>query len=220
MRTPRIVDVPLRFARAQIVLGDVPTLVDTGDAGDVPRLLAAIRGAGLELRDIRRIILTHADGSHAGGARRLQDLTGAEVAVHAAERSYLAGELPQGFGVVKRAAIAIYQKAEPPDVGRWLAHGDVLDGIEVLHTPGHTPGHVSLLAGTALIAGDAFATGQRCKETPRSMSADASLARDSIYVLAERDILTAFSGHGEPIGDAGEKLRLLAAKLTGRRSNG
>lgn len=220
MRTTRIVDIPLRFARAQLVLGDVPTLVDSGDAGDVPRIVAAIRRAGLEPRDVRRIILTHADGCHAGGARELQELTGAEVAAHPAERSYLlGGELPQGFGMVKRAAIAIYSKAAPPEVGRWVEHGEIVDGIEILHTPGHTPGHISVVVGAALIAGDAFATGLRCRETPRSMSADASLARDSLFVLAERDFSTAFSGHGAPVEDASDKLRALAAKLAGRRGD-
>ena len=66
--SPRIVDIPLRFARCQLVLGDVPTLIDAGTLQDLQRIVAALAREGLQPRDLRRIILTHADGDHAGGA--------------------------------------------------------------------------------------------------------------------------------------------------------
>jgi glyoxylase-like metal-dependent hydrolase (beta-lactamase superfamily II) len=195
------------------VLGDVPTLIDAGTARDLPRILAALAGAGLQPRDLRRIILTHADGDHAGGAARLQELSGAEVAAHRAEAGYLAGALPAGFGWVKRAVVALSGRARPPAVARWLDGGEVLDGLEVLATPGHTPGHISILAGRTLIAGDAFVTGRACREVPRLMSADVPRARAVIRALAGRDLDRAFSGHGPPVDDAGRRLAALAARL-------
>ena len=214
-RATRIVDVPLTAARCQLVVGDVPTLVDAGLARDVPRTLAAIERAGLAPRDVKRIVLTHADGDHAGGAARLQELTGAEVVAHRAEASYLGdGELPRGFGLVKRLVIAMSGgRARPPEIVRWLDGGEQLDELEILHTPGHTAGHVAILVGRVLIAGDAFVSGARCKEVPRVMSDDVPRSRRTLAALAERDVDRAFSGHGAPVDDAGRRLRALAARL-------
>ncbi len=211
--SPRIIDIPLRFARCQLVLGDAPTLIDAGTLGDVPRILAALAEEGLGPRNLQRIILTHADGDHAGGAARLQDRSGAEVTAHRAEADYLSGVLPSGFGLIKRAVVALSGRAQPPEIRRWLDGGEMLDGLEIVPTPGHTPGHVSVLCGRILIAGDAFTSGARCKEVPSVMSADVPLSRETIRGLAERDLARAFSGHGPPVDDAGRRLRALAARL-------
>jgi glyoxylase-like metal-dependent hydrolase (beta-lactamase superfamily II) len=209
----RIVDIQLRFSHCQLVVGDVPTLIDAGTLSDVPRILAAMTRAGLEPSDLRQIILTHADGDHAGGAAHLQELSGAQVTAHRDEADYFAGKLPSGFGLIKRAVIALGGRARHPEVRRWLRGGEVLDGLEIIATPGHTPGHISVLCGKALIAGDAFTTGGRCKEVPRVMSADVPGSREAIRMLAERDVLRAFSGHGPPVDDAGRRLRELSARL-------
>src|SRR5260221_5859906 len=103
---PKILDIALRFARCQLVLGDMPTLIDAGTEGDVPRILAAIGDQGLAPRDIRRIILTHADGDHAGGAARLQAMCCPKAVAHRAESAYLAGHLPAGFRSIKRSVMA------------------------------------------------------------------------------------------------------------------
>jgi len=218
--TARVVDIPLRFAHCQVVLGDVPTLVDTGTARDVPRIVARLATLGLTPRDVRRIILTHADGDHAGGAAELQELCGAEVVVHRAEAAYLSGELPAGFGLLKRAVVALSGRARPPEVGRWVEGGELIDGLEVVATPGHTPGHISLVVGRTLIAGDAFTTGGRCREVPRVMSADVRRSHAAIHLLAERDVEQAFSGHGDAVLDVGLGLRALSARLRRRDASG
>ncbi|MBK7580461.1 MAG: MBL fold metallo-hydrolase [Myxococcales bacterium] len=205
----KIVDIPLRFARCQLILGDVPTLVDTGTAADVPRILRALAGAGLGPTELQRIILTHADGDHAGGAWKLQQRSGAEVVAHQDEAAYFDGVLPAGFGWVKRAVVALSGRARRPEALRWVRHGEQLDGAQVVHTPGH----ISLLVGDALIAGDAFSSGPHCQEVPRVMTADPARSRDTIRELAEHSPERAFSGHGAPIVNAGARLRALAARL-------
>src|SRR5439155_23652434 len=73
------------YARAD---GDRVTLVDTGlwradgDGGLAP-LADGLRGAGYELRDVSRIVVTHAHIDHYGLAERLMELTGAELLMHA-----------------------------------------------------------------------------------------------------------------------------------------
>jgi len=97
-------------------------------------------------------------------------------------------------------------------VDRVLHDGDVLPlagGLQVVHAPGHTPGHIALYAKErrTLFAGDALmnAAGLRL---PMSVSShDMEQARRSIHRLAELDFDIALPGHGAPIlGRANEKV--------------
>src|SRR5436305_1860705 len=73
----------LRFSSAYLVRGDRPVLVDTGGPGEVEKLLAALRKAGVDPRDLSLILLTHGHAYHAGNAAALQRMTGAPVPARA-----------------------------------------------------------------------------------------------------------------------------------------
>ncbi len=206
----RIIDVRAGFAHCQIIIGDGVTIVDVGDA---KAMLAALGREGIALRDVRRIVITHGDGDHWRGAMELQERTGAEVAAHEDERDYLDGTHVPPFSVPKRLLISFAPRPTRPRVDRWLRGGEMLDGLEIIHTPGHTPGHISVRAEDTLLAGDAFTTAEQFREVPRLMTSDLARSRATIHALAARDIARAFSGHGSPAAGAGEKLRALAASL-------
>jgi glyoxylase-like metal-dependent hydrolase (beta-lactamase superfamily II) len=127
------------------------TLVDTTmNAAD--DLIAAAQQAGAP---IRRIALTHGHGDHVGSLDALREKLGSEVPVLMPEidARILAGE-PVEFSGKKRGSWP--QVNTKPDV--LLRPGDRIGSLEVVASPGHTPGHVALLDtrdGT-LIAGDAF----------------------------------------------------------------
>jgi len=201
--------VPTRSARAQIVVGKVVTVVDPGSAKAV---LAALAREGMATGDVRRIVLTHGDGDHWTGAAALQDATGAEIVAHADERGYLEGRAVPPFSLVKRGFIVMSRFVRRPTIARWLADGEEIDDMHVIHTPGHTPGHIVLVAGDALIAGDALRTGDEFREVPTVMTSDLVRSRASIGKLGELDVRRAFSGHGPPSDDAAAKLRALAAR--------
>ena len=209
----RIVDIPLRFARCQLVMADVPTLVDAGGAADTSSVLAVIAREGLSMSQLGRIILTHGDGDHIGGAAELQRLSGAELVAHEDERPYLEGHVPAGFSIVKRMVVAIGSRGPRPHIDRWVTGGEVIDGLEVAHAPGHTPGSICVYAADAILAGDAFRTGARFEEVPALMSADVSRSRASIRTLAQRPVTRAFSGHGPPADGAEARLRSLVQRL-------
>jgi glyoxylase-like metal-dependent hydrolase (beta-lactamase superfamily II) len=85
-----------------------------------------------------------------------------------------------------------------------LADGDVLPilgGLEVIHTPGHTPGSVCLYAprDRLLFVGDALEV-RRGKVTFASplFSDDLATARQSVKRMAERDVNTIVFGHDKP----------------------
>jgi glyoxylase-like metal-dependent hydrolase (beta-lactamase superfamily II) len=141
----------LRLARFELAEGDEVA----------PRL----RAAGVDPDAVRWVVLSHLHTDHVGG---LDAFAGADVIVSAAEwrraqglGGRLRGYLPQHWpaGVTPR----VVDPAGPP-VGPFPASYDVAgDGaLVVVPTPGHTPGHVSLLVGAGacrrLLAGDLAAT--------------------------------------------------------------
>jgi glyoxylase-like metal-dependent hydrolase (beta-lactamase superfamily II) len=142
----------LHFVNAYLVREDDGlTLVDTTTAGATDDLVTAADEAGAP---IRRIALTHGHGDHVGSLDALKDRLGDAVQVlmpeldariHAGEQ-VVEGKLPGSWPEVKTS----------PDVR--LSAGDRVGSLEVVPTPGHTPGHVSYLdtRDRALIVGDVF----------------------------------------------------------------
>src|SRR5262249_50051085 len=103
----------------------------------------------------------------------------------------------------------------PPSIDRWLEDGEVVEGLEAIATPGHTPGHTSYRLGTTLIAGDAVITGELFREPVPMFCFDNAETRRAIGKLAGRRARPAVSGHGPPSRNAREKLNELVANWTG-----
>jgi glyoxylase-like metal-dependent hydrolase (beta-lactamase superfamily II) len=138
------------------------TLVDVGYATSVPRLTAGLAAIGKAPQDVRRVVLTHAHADHAGGAAGWA-AQGATVHAHQGDVVPLAAGRPPGADRRYRLARVLERWVQAPydpvrvDVA--LTDGQVLDvagGLRVVHTPGHTPGHVSLLheRSGVLVTGD------------------------------------------------------------------
>jgi glyoxylase-like metal-dependent hydrolase (beta-lactamase superfamily II) len=141
-----------RFVNAFLVREDDGlTLVDTSAGRGADALLAAAERVG---GTIRRIALTHGHGDHVGSLDALKERLGDSVEVlmpeldarvHAGEK-VVEGKLPGSWPKLSTA----------PDVR--LAAGDRVGSLEVVASPGHSPGHVSFLdtRDRTLIAGDVF----------------------------------------------------------------
>jgi len=128
------------FAQNTTVLRDRATgrgaVIDPG--GDLDRIRIAIAAGGVE---VEKILLTHGHVDHAGATAALARELGVPVeGPHEDDRFWLES-LPH-----QAAAFGLGSDAEVCEPDRWLVDGDrVTVGeleLEVLHTPGHTPGHV------------------------------------------------------------------------------
>jgi glyoxylase-like metal-dependent hydrolase (beta-lactamase superfamily II) len=140
-----------RFVNAYLVREeDGFTLVDTTMNAADDLVAAAGRASG----SIRRVALTHGHGDHVGSLDALRERLGPSVEVLMPE---LDARIHAGETVVEGKVPGSWPKLETvPDVR--LSTGDRVGSLEVVASPGHTPGHVSFLdtRDRTLIAGDVF----------------------------------------------------------------
>ncbi|ELY48336.1 MBL fold metallo-hydrolase [Natronorubrum sulfidifaciens] len=182
-------------------------LIDVGPAGAVDGIRTHLRSLGYDLEDIWLVVVTHHDGDHAGGLSDLLEAVDAVVATHREEAPFVTGE---------RDPIKSDGDRYPPvEVDLELADGvriPTLAGpMEVIETPGHTPGHCSLyfsegnllLAGDALVAdGDEPLAGPKPEFTP-----DMDRALESVADLAALEIDHVVCHHGGYVDRGSETIR-------------
>ena len=126
-------------------------VVDPG--GDEDRILAEVEKAGLT---VEYIICTHGHPDHVCGNRRIKEATGAAIIMHSADAAFF------GQADVQNYFSMLGLEPSPP-VDRLVEDGDFIEigeeKLEVIHTPGHTPGGICLLCGSDLLTGDTLFVG-------------------------------------------------------------
>jgi len=102
------------------------------------------------------IINTHAHVDHVGANKIIKEKFDIPLCIHEADLGLLKSALQLGFGMVIGA-----KKSPPPD--RFIKEGDILklgkSQLKVIHTPGHSPGSISLLGEGFILSGDALFRG-------------------------------------------------------------
>jgi glyoxylase-like metal-dependent hydrolase (beta-lactamase superfamily II) len=198
------------------------TLVDAGLKRADKKLLAALAALGKAPQDVERIVLTHAHQDHAGGLAGLQQTTGAEVHAHDRDAVYLQrGKPPQLdatrlSGRILNRARGGFGKVE---VGVTFQDGELLPiggGLRVVHTPGHSPGHVSLLhePSKVLITGDALFNVRGLRYSPAWFCTDIRLSRETADRLGDLEYDVVAFTHGAHIASGAREA--VRAFLKGR----
>jgi glyoxylase-like metal-dependent hydrolase (beta-lactamase superfamily II) len=174
--------VNLGFVSAYILVrGGEAAVVDTGVAGSTGEIESVLAGIGLGWDAVAHLILTHRHGDHAGSA--------ADILGRADAATAYAGAADIPAITVPRPLAAV-------------ADGDVVFGLRIVATPGHTAGHIAVLdeAGGILVAGDALGTvGGTLAGSNPSFTEDPAAAKASIAKLGTLRYETLLVGHGEPI---------------------
>lgn len=133
------------------------TLVDTGMAGSAKAILNAAKQLGGQ---IKRIALTHAHGDHVGSLDALHALIpDAEVMISARDARFLTGDKSLDADEPQTPPKGWFIKVKTTPT-RLLQPGDKVGSLEVIASPGHTPGHVAYWDSRdgVLLAGDAYTT--------------------------------------------------------------
>ncbi len=177
------------------------------------RVLGYLHQLGYAPGSVRQLISTHYHPDHVGGMAGLQAATGAPLAAHRVEAPYLAGEpgrkipnpvQPRWLRPFMWPLMTWMTPSHVP-VASALTEGDtlpLLGGARVVHTPGHTPGSISLLFPEegVLIVGDAVQRyHDRLTLPSRWFSNDMEAAKASVRKLAELDFEVLCFSHFEPM---------------------
>ena len=195
------------------------TLVDTGLSSSVGRIRAALGVLGSGPEDLKRIFLTHQHNDHTGGLPDLLEWAPhAEVGASAHEAKIISGRRkldPQHNPVLR--FLARNAKLPPVAVTKVLREGDFVSGFRVIATPGHTPGHVSLLrdADDLLFTADAFGCLPRKIRVGirKGVCVDPPEAKRSAEKLLAEDFTTVVMSHGPVLrSDAKETLREVVSR--------
>jgi len=169
LKIPFSVDFPAggkipRFVYCHLIFGREIWLIDSGVAGSEETIADYLEAEGRSMQEISTLILTHSHPDHIGAAAAVQRLSGCAVLAHEAERGWIedvdlqAEERPvPGFGSLVGGSVFVERTVQDGE----MLHPDVEKkgpALQVLHTPGHSSGSISLWMARegALFSADAI----------------------------------------------------------------
>jgi glyoxylase-like metal-dependent hydrolase (beta-lactamase superfamily II) len=178
--------------------GTTILLIDTTFSRRAKPLVRAFHAAGVPLEEVNRVLLTHHHVDHMGGAACLAEATHAPVACHGGDVEYVDGRRKQPMPLLMRLLVRVH----PVSVSSILSDGDKVDGLSVLHVPGHTPGEIALYDAERriLYSGDSVVEHRGRLTLPgRRFASNLVQAVHSLGRLRSLDIELLLPGHGEPV---------------------
>jgi len=222
-----------------LLLGAGPvTLVDTGSGygestADLFAGLESVRsdfGENIGPAAIERILITHGHHDHFGGLVQFTGKVTARVGIHPLDR-WVLNAYEERLVVATQGIRAFLQRAgcshekEESLVGRYLStkrdvrsqhvdflleDGQLLDGLEFFHVPGHCPGQVCIRIGDILLTADHVLPRTTPHQSPESITASTGLRHylESLEKIGRVEgIRTCLGGHEEPFGDLAARTR-------------
>ncbi len=208
--------IPLGFDNVYVVKDQRAILVDGGQPGKCAPFARRLRQAGVSPSDIGLIVATHGHWDHIGCLAQMKQYTGAPLAMHAADGNCIEQPnpvMPPGVTPWGRFLSALLSATVIPGLKIPAAGVDVIvpdDGMSlepygvagrVLHTPGHTPGSVSVV----LDSGDALVGDLAMNRMPLRLgpglpifAEDMAQVTRSIEKLLAAGVKTIYPAHGKP----------------------
>jgi glyoxylase-like metal-dependent hydrolase (beta-lactamase superfamily II) len=196
---PDVQPILLGRVRAHLILESELTLIDSGFRGSRGAIRRAVEAQGRSMGELARVVCTHGHPDHAGSARELA-LLGVPILIHPADGVGLRSGWRDLVRRPSRGRFFAALTPEPPEVVP-IVDGEVLPilgGLEVIHTPGHTPGSVCLYGARdrVLFVGDTLQRRWgRVSFASGLYSDDARAARQAVKRLAALDVETVVFSH-------------------------
>ena len=229
---------PIDRVNCYYIRDSAPTLIDAGVNTDesFDEVESAIRKAGGTVEGLKKIILTHAHSDHIGLVARIVELSGSEVYIHKWDASKMADDGESGFieridrfrrfflqtgvpeSVIEKTLSSIFDRfrlfysgfsgVKPLEGGEIFSFDDFC--LEVIHTPGHTPGSICLFdrENGTFLSGDTLLE----KISSNPLVEVGSLAEEvdyrsleqfmsSLHVIEALPVIKVLPGHGGPFSD-------------------
>lgn len=230
---------PVGPINVYLINDDPITLIDAGPnlPDSEENMEAYLESMGLCFKDIKRLVITHAHPDHIGLARRIQELSGAEVYLHkleveklrmqnalANERANLLrqagvpGNVVEQMAKWSKEARGWFLTRIDPNTVIPLQGGEILDfasgSLEVIFTPGHSPGHICLYEPDhkILFSGDHIlaniSPNPLLELSPGGQGRCKSLLQylDSLQKITQKPLEMIYPAHGSPFSDYPEVL--------------
>ncbi len=208
---PGVYQLPNSFVNLYLILdSEGLTLIDTGlQNSGAAVVLSALEKLGHQPSALKRILITHADPDHIGSVAALKAVSGATVMIGRGDGPAMArGEAarPPNNAIVKFIFGLMMPKSVPVQIADvQLEDGavisEVLGGLQVVFSPGHTAGHVAFFSprDKILFAGDAMTGGRKLGWGRGPFTLDYAQGLLSVRKFEMLHPTTVCCGHGDPV---------------------
>ena len=182
-------------------------LIDTGRPRKVKNILKEIESLNIKPKNIKHILLTHHDIDHIGNAALLQKETGATLWASKKDIPYILGNKSRPG--IKKLATLLARVKKPEKIKSY--DDQKIGDIEIISTPGHTPGHVSFIYKDILFAGDLVENSNGVlKKLAKMTNSDEKSLNESIHKMSKYSFKWVCPAHGEPLKITDEWKQLLS----------
>jgi glyoxylase-like metal-dependent hydrolase (beta-lactamase superfamily II) len=210
-----IFPVKLGLNSCYLIRGKDIVMIDGGMPGKLQLFKRKLAKLNIDPREIKLIVLTHSHFDHSGSAREIRDLTGAKVAIHESERTYIENGgmlIPKGVNFTGRFTqplfFPIFKRIPFPKFKPDILIADKpyplseygINGT-IIHTPGHTIGSISVI----LDSGEAFVGCMAHNGLPFRIfpglpiyAQDIESIKNCWKPLIDKGVKTVYPGHGKP----------------------
>lgn len=211
----QIYPIQMGFARSYIIQDEGVLMIGDGASKKIKKFQKGLEKASIRPEEVQLIILTHGHFDHAAAAKELKEITGAKIAMHYRDKDILEKgqkDMPPGLTTWGRFLHHIIKMLYVPFVQFPVSNVDVIVGDEgmslddygiqgrILHTPGHTPGSISVV----LESGEAFVGCLAMNAIPFSTKPrlpifgdDVQTLKESWKLVLEQGAKTIYPAHGE-----------------------
>lgn len=184
--------------------GEQLVLIDTGNSKSFDEISAFLKTIGRDISNLTDILLTHADGDHVGSLNKLVKHSGATVWASQKTKEYLRNaknppHFPFPMNIVVQIAYKLFVGKNKVD--KIVSDSELIDllgGVQVISTPGHTDDHVSyyLKNKKILFAGDCLHNGTKVEIPPKIINSNHTELLASIKKILTIQADVVCVGHG------------------------